>query len=229
MCTAFIHRGDDYLAGFNFDVDPAVWQYKLIMNPQLFYIGIRMGRTLYKTHGVNCSGQFGVLPYRNGPVETKLHRGGRYQRLDLLDGRWIAGDIDYVNLESILEQKEIVDAPGCSMHALFSDAPGHIMLVEPGSGHISFEKQAVVGNFPLIERPSELSGPFYGAERYETACRMLETENTFRIEDGLALLQAAAQTGQWATRISFLYSGNENCVFYCLNGDFSIVKRHDFS
>ena len=30
MCTRFVYRGDDTVTGFNFDIDPAEWDHKVI-------------------------------------------------------------------------------------------------------------------------------------------------------------------------------------------------------
>ena len=54
------------------------------------------------------------------------------------------------------------------------------------------------------------------------------SERNFGYNDMLKLLKELKQDGRWGTRISFVYSKNENAVFYCLNGDFDNVGRWDF-
>ena len=31
MCTRFVYRGDDSITGFNFDIDPAVWDHLVMV------------------------------------------------------------------------------------------------------------------------------------------------------------------------------------------------------
>lgn len=41
MCTRFVYNGDKMITGFNFDIDLAVWDHKVILEKDRFYIGIR--------------------------------------------------------------------------------------------------------------------------------------------------------------------------------------------
>ena len=50
----------------------------------------------------------------------------------------------------------------------------------------------------------------------------------FSVRDGLALLDAVKQTGRWGTRVTFVYSANENAVYYATEHDFTNVKKHRF-
>ena len=224
MCTAIVSHGERYLAGFDLDIDPAVWDYRLYCKNGVFYIGIRVGSTVYKVHGVNADGHFGVLPYRNGAVGVP-RRGAKYQRVDLLVDRWLSGKYDYAELTARLQEKELVDAAGCSMHALFADREGHILLAEPGSGFRAYERRVVVTNYPMIEPPAELTNPFYGAERKACAEQLLSGIKEPTKEDIFAALRAAAQEGQWATRLSFVYDGEENAVYWCEERDFDHIRR----
>lgn len=50
----------------------------------------------------------------------------------------------------------------------------------------------------------------------------------FSIEDALNLLKECKQDGKYGTKVSFVYSKNENRVYYCLNGDFDTILIHKF-
>ena len=50
----------------------------------------------------------------------------------------------------------------------------------------------------------------------------------FSVQEGLALLKAVKQEGNWATRVSFVYSASENAVYYALERDFEHVRKHTF-
>ncbi len=42
MCTRFVYNGNDTIAGFNFDIDLAVWTHTIIKEKDRFYIGVKM-------------------------------------------------------------------------------------------------------------------------------------------------------------------------------------------
>ena len=50
----------------------------------------------------------------------------------------------------------------------------------------------------------------------------------FSVQDGLHLLREVKQEGNWATRVSFVYSANENAVYYALERNFDQANRHQF-
>lgn len=230
MCTGFVKRGGDLVVGYNLDLAEGAWDYKVYARNDMFYIGIKVGSTIYKTHGVNKNGNFGNLPYMNGPVGDVLHRGAKYQRIDLLVNDYISARLDYDDLLSAAKTKEMVNVPGASMHSLFFDAEGRILLVEPGLGFREIHDDfAVISNFPLLGKLEDPPPVWYGIERYDRGVELLrETGDDFSAADGMALLQQLTQTGQWATRVSFVYSKNENAVYYVRNNDFGNVMKHSF-
>jgi hypothetical protein len=77
---------------------------------------------------------------------------------------------------------------------------------------------------------SDYSNPFYGKDRYDKALSVLQKSNEdFNVADALDLLKQVKQEGQWGTKISFVYSRNENAVYYCLDGNFDDIRIHRFS
>jgi len=126
-----------------------------------------------------------------------------------------------------------VDVPDPRFHSLSGDASGHSLLLEPGNGYAVIQSQyAVLTNFPVLELPGDLTDAaagYYGKDRYDTALRMLKTSGSaFTPEEGMQILKATRQTGDWATRVSFVYSCMEKTVFYCLEGDFEHIRMHRF-
>ena len=70
MCTRFVYRGDDTITGFNFEIDLAVWDHKIITEKDRFYIGIlRPDGVRHSYHGVNRNGNVGTLLYIHGNPE----------------------------------------------------------------------------------------------------------------------------------------------------------------
>ena len=67
MCTRFVYYGDDMITGFNFDIDLAMWNHKVITEKKLFYIGIMRPDGIYHSyHGGNKNGNAGTLLYVHG-------------------------------------------------------------------------------------------------------------------------------------------------------------------
>ncbi len=230
MCTAIAKKGKDVLYGYNLDIDPAVWNYKLILKKDYFSVGITVGSTTYLTHGVNGNGQFGNLPYMNGEI-FPVPKGARRERIDLLNDRYIRGKYSFEDVERIIRETVVVNAPSTTLHSLIGNRDGEFLLLEPGYGIKQYEEDfAVVSNFPLLTTLPDYSNPFYGKDRYDRALAILQnsTEN-FSVADALDVLSQVKQEGQWGTRISFVYSRNENAVYYCLDGNFDDIRIHKFS
>ena len=158
MCTGFIRKGKDLIAGSNLDLAVGAWDYRVCARADAFYIGIKIGSTVYRTHGVHQNGSFGNLAYMNAPSRGVYRRGRQVQRLDLLINGYLAGKRSYGDVLETVVAKEIVNAPNASMHSLLADRAGHILLIEPGLGYREIaENFAVISNFPLLEEPADLS------------------------------------------------------------------------
>lgn len=231
MCLGFVKKGRDLIAGYNLDLAVGAWDYQVYAKKDLFYIGIKVGSTVYKTHGVNKNGNFGNLPYMNDPAVGGYRRGKDYQRIDLLVNDYISAKISYRDVLETVKSKRLVNVPNASMHALLCNADGDLLLLEPGLGYQEIHADfAVVSNFPLLEQVDDLSPAWYGKDRYDRACELLTgSDDTFSAMDGLHLLQETRQEGEWATRVSFVYSGNENAVYYVRYNDDANVQKHVFS
>lgn len=229
MCTAIAFKGNDLLYGFNMDLDPAVWHYSIRKTKSLFAVGITVGKTTYYVHGVNSSGHFGNTPYMNGE-SFPVPRGARRERIDLMNDRYIRGKYSFGDIEKIVRTKALVNIPAATMHSLIGNENGDFLLVEPGYGCKKVEENyAVLSNFPVLTTLSDPDNPFYGKDRYDRAVSVLsKADAAFSAEDALRLLCDVKQGGQWATRVSFVYSRNRNTVYSCLEGDFSRVEAHTF-
>lgn len=228
MCTGFIHKGNDLIYGFNLDIDPNVWSYDIYKNKNYFTVGIKVGSTTYFTHGVNREGNFGNLPYMNG--EEFECKNTNTQRIDLLIDKYIRGKISFDKLENIVDTKTIVNIKAVTMHSLIGDMNGNIILLEPGYGIKKIkENYGVITNFPILTKLENYDNPFYGKDRYDVVTKTLSNANrNFSVNDAMELLKKVKQVGQWATRTSFVYSKNNNKIYYCLNNKFDEIFIHKF-
>ena len=229
MCTGFVRKGKDLIYGFNLDIDPNVWNFRLYKTDSYFTVGIKVGSTVYFTHGVNSKGNFSNLPYMNG-LQQNIKSVKPTARVDLLTDRYIRGKYSYSDIEEIVSAKNVVNFKDNSMHSLLCDSEGHIMLIEPGYGIKQITSDyGLIANFPILADLTDFSNPFYGKDRYDKAEEILKhSDDDFNVQDGLALLKQVRQIGQWGTKISFVYSRNENAVYYCLDGNFEKIEKHKF-
>ena len=158
----------------------------------------------------------------------------------LVDG-YIRGKYTLSDVEGLARKKRVINLPAgvvgipdMGMHTLMSDGEGRILMVEPGNGvAVLSERYAVMTNFAVLELPCDFTPEnfgYYGKDRYDTALSILrESDDDFSVRDGLALLDAVKQTGRWGTRVSFVYSRNENAVYYATEHDFSNIRAHRFA
>ena len=192
-----------------------------------------------RIHGVNRIGNFGnqlnALGFTRAPFEFSEDAVPLYSLVD----RFLAGKIGLDGIIKTARKKRIVNMPGSvgmpdpALHSLLSDCDGRILMVEPGNGFAEIREHfAVMSNFPMLILPGDLTpekAGYYGVDRYETAVKMVgEAGDGFTPEDALSVLNAVKQVQYTPTRVSFVYSGNENRVYYALEHDFEHIRIHQF-
>ena len=193
-----------------------------------------------RIHGVNREGCFAGQLNNMRSVKAAFEIGENCVPLyHLVDG-FIRGKYALSAVEGLARKKKVVNlpegvvgSPDMGMHALMSDGEGHILVVEPGNGVAAIsERYAVMTNFAVLELPGDFTPEhfgYYGKDRYDAALSILrESDDDFSVCDGLRLLDAVKQTGRWGTRVSFVYSGNENAVYYTTEHDFAHIRVHRF-
>jgi hypothetical protein len=255
MCTAFIHRGNDVIFGFNMDINVGAFRYDIHADKDCFCIGCPADLHLFhdeippfyqvensfrKIHGVNRQGAFAACLNNMNFHKAPFRLAADACSLDQLTDDVISGRRTLKDVGEFAKQVEIVTLPGGAVavpnpgfHALMGDADGGILVLEPGNGYtVVQEKYAVMTNFPLLELPTDLTDAtagYYGRDRYNTALEMLrEAGDGFTPEAALRVLESTKQTGRWATRVSFVYSCREKTVFWCLEGAFDSIHTHCF-
>lgn len=261
MCTAFVRNGQDYICGFNMDINEGAFDWKLVMDEEVFAVTFSMKRNIselmpiggmipseyvdfendvLKVQGVNRNGNFGNQLNNMRFIKAQFEVGENCVPLYYLVDSFIRGKSTLQDIERYVRTKKIVnlptasiDIPDMAMHSLMSDANGNIIVVEPGNGFsVLSEKYAVMSNFTVMELPEDFTPEnfrYYGKDRYDTALSILRnSDDNFSVRDGLALLDAVKQVGEWGTRVSFVYSRNENAVYYTTEHDFANIKKHCF-
>ena len=94
MCIRFVYRGDDIITGFNFDIDPAVWDHQIITAPDRFYLGIlRPDGLRHGYHGVHQNGNTGTLLYVHGNPSGQYQAGSDALTISDLTEQFIQAQI----------------------------------------------------------------------------------------------------------------------------------------
>lgn len=232
MCTRFVYNGSDMITGFNFEIDLSVWKHRVIIEKDRFYIGIQRPDGIYHSyHGVNRNGNAGTLLYVHG------NQSGRYTEAEDcitiadLTEQYIKAQISFDEALRIVKEKKVVYAPDCTMQAMLSDLHGRVLIIEPGIGYRKEKKRySLMTNYSLLK--PESTKPFLvpGDDRYERTERLLSGfDADFSPRDALSVLRSVSQEGIWATRVSFVYSGRDQTVYYVENNQFEEVNACKFS
>ena len=257
MCTAFVRKGKDIITGFNFDMNVGGIEYVPVIEQNRAGLGMRfpadvvaamppsikMKNNVRLIQGASSGGYVGGQLCNMGIAKAPLSYEDGMLTIDQLTDSFVTDHILKDQLMNILETRNVVNIPNnpeddpslrpLALHSLLVDPDGNILFVEPGNGYAVIKEQYfTVTNFPILELPPDLREDrfgYYGVDRYMKSLQILQNSaDDFSVSDGLELLKEVKQTGTWATRFSFVYSRNENAVYYCLEGDFSHVVRHSF-
>lgn len=231
MCTRFVYRGDDIITGFNFDIDLAVWDHKLIKEKDRFSIGIlRPDGVRHSYHGVNRNGNVGTLLYVHGNPEGAYQNSKGCITIADLTEQFIQAKIGFDDVLQIVQEQTIVYAPDATMQAMLSDRQGRTLIIEPGIGwREDHGRYSLMTNYSILA--PESTSPFIvsGDDRYERAGQLLKAYGKhFTVTDAFSVLRSIRQEGIWATRVSFVYSAKEHAVYYIQDNDFSKINKYKF-
>ena len=231
MCTRFVYHGNDTIVGFNFDIDLSIWNHKIIMEKDRFFIGIKMPDGIYHSfHGINKNGNAGTLLYVHGNEKGKYTSDESCYPVSDLTEAFIKGAISFDDAMDIVKRQNIIYAPDATMQAMLSDKSGRVLTIEPGIGYrLEKERFSLITNYSILD--PEMTRPYVvsGDDRYERAKVQLEKcGHDFSPADAFRILNSVRQEGLWATRVTFVYSVRENKVYYVSDHDFDHIGEYQF-
>jgi hypothetical protein len=200
-------------------------------DPEQFTVLIDGGRGKVPSFGVNSDGMF------VNHLTVDSNGKGTYKRPSLkvtntskLVKDILNGTIFQDNINSYLQNIEVVNVPDFSIHNMISDNNGNVWIVEPGRGIIySPTKETpyfIMSNFSLCDY--NITGLLIGSgtERYKAAEKMLSEAYDLDVSGAFKILQSVMQKeGEWITAFSMVYSQREHAVYYCLNGNFEEILK----
>ena len=134
MCIRFVYRGRDLITGFNFDIDPAQWDHRILQREDCFSIGIlRPDGRRHCYHGVNRNGNVGTLLYVHGnPAGAYRAEEGCMTVADLTEA-FVLGQLTWEGALEVLQTKRITYAPDATMQAF---AGGTGIWISRGEGPV---------------------------------------------------------------------------------------------
>lgn len=231
MCTRFVYRGNALITGFNFDIDCSVWNHKLIIEKDRFYIGIlQPDGQRHSYHGVNKNGNVGTLLYVHGNSKGAYRTSPDCLSIADITEQFIQGKRSFDDILQLLQKKTIVYAPDATMQACLSDQYGRALIIEPGIGwreeHLG---TTLITNYSILHPASTAPYIVTDDDRYERAhAQLAQYDEHFNVSDAFHVLREVKQEGLWATRVSFVYAANEKTVYYTENNRFDCLSSFTF-
>ncbi len=232
-CTSFAVYSKNTVYGMNFDYKPNLLQIFAISS------GIQ-GKVFHfrpfgfgEVAGMNIKGLFascqGLIPEKKPPATRSKNQ----------ISTWIFHKMALSRFERIpqakklLNNKQMVQAMGSSLHNLVADRFGDAMVVETGETGNQItgiqDRYMVMTNFPIYR----LRGKSYeeaegiGSERYKIAHRYIRSNlKDFDTEKGMEVLKLAKSSSKiYRTRSSMVFDPDKNEIYICLEGNFKKIWK----
>jgi len=232
-CTSFAVYSNNTVYGMNFDYKPNLLQIFAISSELQGKVFHLRPFGFGEVAGMNMQGLFascqGLIPEEKPPATRSKNQ----------ISTWIFHKMALSRFEQVpqakdlLNNKQMVQAIGTSLHNLVADKFGAAMVVETGeTGNQITEIQdryMVMTNFPIYQ----LKGKNYedaegiGSERYKIAHRYIRSNlKAFDTEKGMEVLkQAQSMSEIYPTRSSMVFDPYKKEIFICLEGNFDKIWK----
>lgn len=232
MCTSFVERKNDIIIAMNFDNNGMPFHVK--KDAKQFIVLVDTGKGKYPSFGVNCNGTFinNLLVNSNGKGTYK-RASKKVTHTSKLTDDILNGIISSDEIGQYLSNIEVVNSPDSSVHNMIVDRCGNVWIVEPGRGVIYSQTDEtpyfLMTNFSLCDFNENKCLSSDGRDRYEIARKHLDIAKGLDVNSALQILDEVKQsTGEWMTKFSLVYSQKENAIYYCFDGDFKNIMKHQF-
>lgn len=244
MCTSFIHRGNDTIFAMNYDN----YGNNLQLAPyskNLFLVTANLYGQPRPLFGIRSDGVFANQQFVDECEAGKFRAGfGVINTIDFIENV-LLGELSVDKMDEYLSGHEIVsppdfnihtmdvNMPDFNIHAMIATVNGDSYIIEPGRGNLKFdkaEKYIAMSNCSVYEAKQNGQYNGFGADRQLKVEQILEAaDKKFYIEDAFAVLKAVQLykfKDYCSTEFSFVYSANENAVYYCYNREFENIQKY---
>lgn len=230
MCTSFIYRGNDTLIAMNYDNNGMNLRLEP-HDPKHFIVTIKSFGQNRPLFGVRSNGVFANQQVVNECSSGNFKIGYRVTHTAALIKKVLAGKITMEKMDIYLSKHKIVNPPRNSLHTMIADVKGSSYIIEPGRGNLKYkqsERYVVMSNFSIHEARQTGKYDGFGVDRQLKAEKMLScADEGFNVASAFEVLKAVQQTDSvWHTEFSFVYSSNENAVYYCYNREFDNIQKY---
>ena len=225
MCTSFVLNKKNTIVGFNLDI--LDMEYKVDANDDGVFIMINDAKEGWMPlFGVNKNGGFVGMP-TCWPYDSRSDQKS-FDEINIinLDIDYLLGKKTLNEIKEIVENNKIVSVPGLTFQSQISDKDGNVIQIVPGQGYVYKKKPKymIMTNFSPFKGDKE-KHPWMGLDRYNKAKEILEnSKDDFNYLDGLNLLKEVSQQ-VCPTVVSLVYDAFDNCVYWCLNQNYSDINK----
>lgn len=230
MCTSLVYRGNDTIIAMNYDNHGMNLRLEPY-NKNHFIVTINSFGQNRPLFGIRRDGIFVNQQVINECKAGAFRIGYHVIHTANLVKKVLNDQIQIDKLDSYLDKHKIVSPPKMSIHAMIANAKGDSYIIEPGRGNVKYDKTEryfVMSNCSVYEAKQSGEWNGFGVDRQQKAEKMLEKSNeNFNVDDAFEVLNAVHQTDElWNTEFSFVYSANENAVYYCYNHKFDQIQKY---
>lgn len=232
-CTSFAVYSEKTIYGMNFDYEPNLLQIFTISSGIQGKVFQLRPFGFGEVAGMNSKGLFascqGLIPEENPPATREKNQ----------ISTWIFHQMVLSRFEQMsqvlgfLNNKQVVQSFGTSMHNLVADRFGNAIVVETGENENQItsilDQHIVMTSIPnyRLKGKSFKEAEGIGAERFKVAHRYIKSNiEGFDIEKGIEVLKLAKyQSETFKTRCSMVFDPDKKEIFICLEGDFRKIWK----
>lgn len=230
MCTSFLFRGNDTLIAMNYDNKGK--NLKLAQDREdLFLVTLHSFGKEWPLFGIRSDGVMVNQQVVNECEAGNFRIGFKVVHTASLLKKMLVSRKPIKKLPKYLATHKIVSPPQNSLHVMIACADKQSCIIEPGRGIIWYpadKRYIVMSNCPVCDKEKTGEWQGYGVDRQLKLEEALQkAPDSFGIKEAFELLDSVHQTDEnWTTEFSFVYSYNENKVYYCYDHKFDEIKEY---
>lgn len=230
MCTSFLYRGNDTLIAMNYDNHGR----NLKLAPHrsdLFLVTLHSFGKDRPLFGIRSDGQMAnqqvVDPCDGGKFSLGFHK----LNTSAFIGKVLTQPEKFADIDAYLAKNTVVNPPKSSLHVFLASAKKTSYIIEPGRGIATYpatDRFTVMSNCPILDHQRTGVWKGFGVDRQLKAEECLQAATPdFGVQDAFAVLEKVHQVDpMWTTEFSFVYSYNQNTVYYCYDHQYDKIETY---
>ena len=214
MCTSFALKNPQPLVAMNFDLAARPIALSMPNPHQLLILQSEQGQWL-PAIGMTSTGCFMNVQMLPATAAGAYRRSKDVVHMMRIFEQLLADELSIAELETLLQQKQIVNVPNHSVHSLLRDTHGQIAILEPGQSSLIQHDQALIQtNFSLHSPAIADLAQQPSADRFLNCQQLLNVQQEPSVEQAFAILAATAQaTGDFPTQLAIVFEPAQQAVW----------------